>query len=102
MPILKEQPNPGQIPEIDPELLVGDRIQPGHPLYGIIWINPERVSGAPCFFATRVPIQNLFDSIAGGEDLADFLDGFEGVTLEQARAVLDLAKAALYAQLENV
>jgi hypothetical protein len=28
------------------ESLIGDLIQPGHPLFGIIWINPERLSGA--------------------------------------------------------
>ena len=33
---------------LDPKLLEGDRIQPGHPLFGLIWINPARVSGAPC------------------------------------------------------
>jgi uncharacterized protein (DUF433 family) len=55
-------------------------IQPGHPLFGLIWINPKRVSGAPCFYGTRVPIKNLFDSIAAGESVDEFLDGFEGVT----------------------
>ena len=28
---------------------------------GVIWIDPERVSGAPCFLNTCVQIQNLFD-----------------------------------------
>jgi hypothetical protein len=36
------------IAPIDPKLLEGDKIQPGHPLFGLIWINPKRVSGAPC------------------------------------------------------
>ncbi len=79
------------IQPVDPEHLVGDKIQPGTPLFGIVWINPHRVSGTPCFYGTRVPIKNLFDSLAAGETLEDFLDGFEGVTREQALAVLDLA-----------
>src|SRR5437660_649330 len=79
------------IEPIDPKLLEGDKIQPGHPLFGLVWINPQRVSGTPCFYGTRVPLRNLFDSLAAGETLEDFLDGFEGVTREQALAVLELA-----------
>ena len=51
---------------VAPEHLVGDKIQPGHPLFGIIWINPNRVSGAPCFFGTRVPVKTIFDVLAAG------------------------------------
>lgn len=90
------------IEPVDPALLVGDRIQPGHPLFGLVWINPARLSGTPCFYGTRVPIKNLFDSLAAGETLDDFLDGFEGVAREQALAVLDLAGEDLLADLERV
>lgn len=41
---------------------------------------------------TRVPIQNLFDYLEGGEDLAEFLDDFPSVTKEAALAVLEMAK----------
>lgn len=61
----------------------------------VIWIDPERVSGAPCFINTRVPIQNLFDYLEGGEPLDEFLEGFPPVTREQAVKVLELAKANL-------
>jgi uncharacterized protein (DUF433 family) len=84
------------------ELLVGDKIQPGHPLFGLVWINPARVSGTPCFYGTRVPLKNLFDSLAAGETLDEFLDGFEGVTREQAQAVLDLAGEDLLSDLEQL
>jgi uncharacterized protein (DUF433 family) len=73
------------------EDLRGDLIQPGHSLFGIIWINRERMSGAPCFAGTRVPIQNLFDYVQGGETVESFLDGFPGVTESQVQAVLALA-----------
>ena len=62
---------------------------------GLIWTDPERMSGAPCFDGTRVPIKNLFDYLAGGESLDEFLEGFPGVTREQAEGVLDLARKNL-------
>ena len=84
---------------LTPELLEGDLIQPGHPLFGIIWVNPGRMSGAPCFSGTRVPIKHLFDYLGGGEALEEFLDDFEGVTREQAEAVLSMAGDALLERL---
>ncbi len=62
---------------------------------GLIWTDPERMSGAPCFDGTRVPIKNLFDYMAGGESIGEFFEGFPGVTREQAEAVLDLARQNL-------
>nr|HMS43190.1 DUF433 domain-containing protein [Pyrinomonadaceae bacterium] len=61
----------------------------------VIEINPEKVSGMPVFAGTRVPIQNLFDYLEGGESLDDFLEGFPPVTREQAVAVLKQAKKSL-------
>jgi uncharacterized protein (DUF433 family) len=57
----------------------------------IIWTDPERMSGAPCFYGTRVPVKNLFDYLEGGQSLETFLDDFEGVSREQADAVLLLS-----------
>lgn len=99
MATLASQPLVQRIQPVDPAHLVGDKIQPGHPLFGIIWIKPDRVGGAPCFYATRVPVQNLFDSVAAGQTLDDFLDGFEGVSREQALAVLHLAAQAFISEL---
>jgi uncharacterized protein (DUF433 family) len=87
------------IKPIAPEQLEGDLVQPGHPFFGVIWINRERLSGAPCFYGTRVPLKNLFDYLEGGESLAEFLEGFPGVTREQAVAVLGLAQSGLLAEL---
>jgi uncharacterized protein (DUF433 family) len=90
--------DPSPINSVEPvgsEDLVGDLIQPGDPLFGVIWINRERVSGAPCFYASRVPIKTLFDCFAAGQTLDEFLDDFEGVTREQALAALDLAASGL-------
>ncbi len=87
------------IKPVPPEHLVGDLIQSGHRLFGLIWINPQRLGGTPCFFGTRVPLKNLFDYIESGLALDQFLDDFEGVTREQATAVIELARARLIADL---
>jgi len=61
----------------------------------LIEIKPEKLSGTPVFAGTRVPIQNLFDYIEGGDTLEDFLEGFPPITREQAIEVLELAKRSL-------
>lgn len=63
--------------------------------YGQVSIDPEVMSGAPVFAGTRVPIQNFFDYIEGGEDLSEFLDDFPSVSKEAALAVLEMAKKSL-------
>lgn len=85
----------GPATPLTPEDLEGDLIQPGHPLFGIVWVNPDRVGGTPCFAGTRVPVQALFDYLQGGEPLEEFLEGFPPVTREQAVAVLELSRSKL-------
>jgi uncharacterized protein (DUF433 family) len=65
------------------------------PLDEIIWIDPERMSGIPCFAGTRVPVQALLDHLEGGSTLNDFFKGFPTVKCEQAVAFLELAKDQL-------
>ena len=98
MATVREQQSGGVTTRITPQSSHGELILPGHPLHGIIWINPDRVSGSPCFDGTRVPVQNLFDYVEGGHTLDDFLEGFPGVTREQAVAVLERARASLEAE----
>jgi len=62
---------------------------------GVIEIDPEKLSGTPVFAGTRVPIQNLFDYLEGGDTLENFLEGFPLVTREQAIAVVEMAEAPL-------
>ena len=62
---------------------------------GVIEIDPEKLSGTPVFSGTRVPIQNLFDYLEGGDTLENFLEGFPPVTREQAIAVVEMAEAPL-------
>jgi uncharacterized protein (DUF433 family) len=95
MAAIDSHPLVEHITPIEPEDLVGDLIQPGHPWFGAIWINPERMGGEPCFYASRVPIKTLFDYLEGGHTLGEFLEDLEGVTAEQATAVLELARLGL-------
>jgi uncharacterized protein (DUF433 family) len=53
--------------------------------------DPERVSGAWVFCGTRVPVAALFENLEAGAQVAEFLRWFPGVSLEQARAVLEHA-----------
>ena len=64
-------------------------------LYGQVSIDPQIMSGTPCFAGTRVPVQNLVDYMEGGDDLAAFLDDFPSVTKEAAVAVLEMARQTM-------
>jgi uncharacterized protein (DUF433 family) len=79
--------------------LAGDLVPSDHPLFGLIWINPQRLGGTPCFFGSRVPITTLFDYLEAGYSLNEFLEHFEGVTREQAARVLELAQSDLLQEL---
>jgi uncharacterized protein (DUF433 family) len=99
MSTLAEHPLVGQVAHVAPELLAGDLIQPGHRLFGVVWVNPQRLGGTPCFYGTRVPLKNLFDYVESDLTLDTFLNDFEGISREQATAVLELAKRGLLAEL---
>jgi uncharacterized protein (DUF433 family) len=57
-----------------------------------IWADPERLSGAPCFKGTRVPVDSLFTNLESGLNLDQYLECFPDVTREQAIAVLEYAQ----------
>jgi uncharacterized protein (DUF433 family) len=67
----------------------------------VITIDPEIMSGAPCFAGTRVPVQALFDYLDGGHPLADFLDDFPTVTEAQVHQLLAEAKERVLAVAED-
>jgi uncharacterized protein (DUF433 family) len=58
----------------------------------VIKIDPEIMSGAPCFAATRVRIQNLIDYLEGGDSIEDL--GFPTVSREQVIAFSKKRKIA--------
>ena len=61
----------------------------------VIERNPKVMSGTPVFRGTRVPIQNLFDYLAAGDSLADFLEAFPSVARKQAVSALEEAEEAV-------
>lgn len=65
--------------------------------YEVYHSDPEILGGTPVFQGTRVPVQTLLDYLEGGDTLDEFLDGFPGVSREQAVAFLEMAKDALLA-----
>ena len=67
----------------------------------VIAIDPEIMSGTPCFAGTRVPVQALFDYLDGGHPLADFLDDFPTVTEAQVHQLLAEAKERVLAVAED-
>nr|VFK23117.1 MAG: Uncharacterized conserved protein, DUF433 family [Candidatus Kentron sp. LFY] len=57
--------------------------------------DPGRVSGALVFRGTRVPVSALFENLEDGAKLSEFVSWFPGVTLDQARMVLEHAAHTL-------
>lgn len=65
----------------------------------VIVVDPEIMSGTPCFRGTRVPFKNLIDYLEGGHTLGDFLRQFPTVTLAMAIQALEEAKDSLVAKI---
>jgi uncharacterized protein (DUF433 family) len=40
----------------------------------VVWVDPGRLSGAPCFRGTRIPVQMLIGHVTGGFSLDEFLE----------------------------
>ena len=57
--------------------------------------DPERVSGGWVFRGTRVPVSALFENLEDGVQIAQFVEWFPGVAIEQVRVVLDHAAKSL-------
>src|SRR5262249_52055231 len=57
----------------------------------VVWVDPDRLSGAPCFRGTRIPVQMLIDHLADGFSLDEFLDTVPSLERSQAQRFLELA-----------
>jgi uncharacterized protein (DUF433 family) len=53
--------------------------------------DPEILGGKPVFAGTRVPVEALWNNLADGASLDEFLEWFPTVSREQAEAVLRYA-----------
>jgi uncharacterized protein (DUF433 family) len=78
----------------------GDQIVPQN-IKDLIEVDPEKMSGAPVFPGTRVPINHLFDYLEAGDTLDVFLADFPTVTHEQAVGVLELMRERLLTDYET-
>ena len=65
----------------------------------VIVIDPDIMSGTPCFRGTRVPFKNLVDYLEGGHSLGEFLRQFPTVTRGMAVQALGEAKDSLLARI---
>ena len=65
-----------------------------NPVSTMVWTDPSRMGGTPCFRGTRVPVDALFENLEDGLTLDGFLEQFEGVTREQVLSVLEHARKA--------
>ena len=61
----------------------------------VIWVDPGRMSGAPCFTGTRVPVQTLVDHLEGGSTIEEFLQDYPSVSRTQVIQFIELAKERL-------
>ena len=71
----------------------------------LVRIDPEVMSGTPCFAGTRVPIRTLTDSLTAGDTIEGFLEGFPGVSRAQVLIFLEEAAeqvAGIVAEREGV
>ena len=56
---------------------------------------PGRVSGAWVFVGTRIPLCALFENLAGGATVSEFVEWFPGVDEKQVLAVLEYEAESL-------
>ena len=61
----------------------------------IVWSDPARMGGIPCFIGTRVPIRTLLEYLAAGSPLDEFLDDFPTISRERAQMLLQVTAQKL-------
>jgi uncharacterized protein (DUF433 family) len=58
----------------------------------VIHADPEIMGGTPVFVGTRVPVQTLFEYLAAGDSIEEFMEDFPSVTKDKAiRAIKESA-----------
>jgi uncharacterized protein (DUF433 family) len=66
----------------------------------LIWQDPDRMSGAICFYGTRIPVSFLFDYLERNELLETFARDYR-VDVNVAKQVVHLASEGLESILEK-
>lgn len=59
-----------------------------------VWVDSGRMIGAPCFRGSRLPVQQLFDWLADGVSLDEFVREFD-IERDAATTVLRAAGRSL-------
>ena len=59
-----------------------------------VWADRGRMSGVPCFRGSRLPVQQMFDWLADGVSLDEFIEDFR-IDRAAAEVVLRTAGAGL-------
>ena len=57
-----------------------------------VTVDPEIMHGTPVFRGTRVPIDTLFDYLATGDSIEEFLEDFPSVKREYAEMAIEYAR----------
>ena len=57
----------------------------------LVWQSADRMSGAPCIYATRIRISDLFDWLREGGTVQSFVETYPHVPLDRVRRLLMLA-----------
>ena len=66
-----------------------------------VWVDTARMSGSPCFRGSRVPVQQLFDWLADGVSLDEFVREFQ-LDRDAVIAVLHYAGNSICASPESI
>ncbi|HET7057009.1 MAG TPA: DUF433 domain-containing protein [Thermomicrobiales bacterium] len=61
----------------------------------VVHSDPEIMGRTPVFYGTRVPVDAMFDYLAGNYCLDKFLDGFPTVSPAQALDALEIGREAV-------
>ncbi len=67
----------------------------------VVKIDPEIMSGTPCFAGTRVPVRALLDYIEAGDSLDEFLEQYPTVSRKQAIAYLEQSAEAMLEKVQQ-
>ena len=66
-----------------------------------IELDPEIMSGTPVFRGTRVPVETLFNYLADGVSLGEFLDCFPTVNRADAQQILEHSKQGVLSEVTS-
>lgn len=63
----------------------------------VIWVDPDRLGGKPCFRGTRIPVSILIEYLEAGHSVDDFLRAYPDLSAEMVKAYIRLAHESIVA-----